>query len=380
MSRRPRGRSIAALLLACLSVGVLPAQADPTAGAVSPNVEHIAHVPFDVGTATGLRIVGKHMYVTSWRHFSIYDISAPTTPELLSTTPFGFQYENEDVATNGEILLFSETAPLPRVHVWDVEDKTNPQEIATLDIPLKNSVPGGEHTVSCILGCSFAYGSQGSIIDLREPSRPKIVGDWVKLVGAKDRYHDVDEVKRGLIVTSPSSSPFEVVDVRVPTKPKVLARGEAPDGSWIYHGSRWPRQGADAFLMMNGEGGGAPLQTFDARGWKKTGTFRRIDSYTMTGGNIADGRSPKGSESAHWFQESPTFHNGGYVASGWYAHGTRILEVDGSGKIEEVGYFLPYAGDTWAAYWADAETIYSVDLVRGIDILRFDPSLPIEDS
>src|SRR5688500_8912336 len=95
MSRRPRGRSIAALLLACLSVGILPAQADPTAGAVSPNVEHIAHVPFDAGTATGLRIVGKHMYVTSWRHFSIYDISAPTTPELLSTTPFGFQYENE---------------------------------------------------------------------------------------------------------------------------------------------------------------------------------------------------------------------------------------------------------------------------------------------
>jgi hypothetical protein len=368
------GRIAIALLVACLSTTVHPALADPTAGAVSPNIEHIAHVPFDVGTATGLRIVGDHMYVTSWRHFSIYDVSDPVSPALLSTTPFGFQYENEDVATNGKILLFAETAPLPRVHVWDVEDKTNPQEIATLDIPLGNSIPGGEHTVSCILGCSFAYGSSGSIIDLRQPSQPKIVGNWLKVIGAKGKVHDVDEVKDGLIVTAPTDSPFEVVDVRVPTKPKILARGQAPDGGWIYHGSRWPRQGTDDFLMMSGEGSNAPLQTYDTRGWRKSKSFRKLDSYTMASGNVADGRSPKDGE-AHWFQESPTFHNGGYVVAGWYSQGTRVLQIDGNGKIEEAGFFLPYVGDTWAAYWVDAETIYSVDLVRGIDVLRFDPTV-----
>ena len=356
-------------------VRALPAGADPTAGAVSPNVEHLAHVPFDAGTATGLRIVDEYMYVTSWRHFSIYDISAPRTPELLSTTPFGFQYENEDVATNGRILLFAETAPLPRVHVWDVEDKTNPQEIATLDTPLGNSIPGGEHTVSCILGCSYAYGSAGSVIDLRNPTRPKIVGNWLKAIGGMDKVHDIDEVNNGLIVTAPTDTPFQVVDVRVPTKPKVLAAGHPPTGGWIYHGSRWPRRGADDFLMMNGEGSRSPLQTYDTRGWRKTKTFRRIDSYTMAGGNIVNGRSPK-SDGAHWFQENPTFRNGGYVVAGWYSQGTRVLQVDDKGKIKEVGYFLPYVGDTWASYWVDDEIIYSVDLVRGIDILRFDRSLP----
>jgi len=378
MSRplRIRGR-LTAITLACLTTGIMPASADPTAGAVSPNVEHLAHVPFDVGTATGLRIVGDYMYVTSWRHFSIYNVSAPTTPALLSTTPFGFQYENEDVATNGKILLFAETAPLPRIHVWDVEDKTNPQEIATLDVPLGNSVPGGEHTVSCILGCTFAYGSAGSVIDLRNPAQPKIIGNWLKVTGAKDEVHDVDEVKNGLIVTAPLDTGFQVIDVRAPTRPKVLAQGAPPSGGWIYHGSRWPRRGADDFLMMNGEGSAAPLQTYATRGWRKTKTFRRIDSYEMTGGgNIVDGRSPKGNESAHWFQENPTFHNGGYVAAGWFAQGTRVLHVDGAGKIKEVGYFLPYVGDTWASYWVDDEIIYSVDLVRGIDILRFDRTLP----
>lgn len=377
MKSLPRRRRLATVLfLACLIGGAVPAHADPTAGVVSPNVEHLAHVPFDAGTATGLRVVGDYMYITSWRHFSIYDVSLPTAPELLSTTPFGFQYENEDVATNGSILLFAETVPLPRLHVWDVEDKTNPQEIATLDIPLSNTVPGGEHTVTCVLGCSFAYGSSGSIIDLRQPSEPKIAGNWTKLIGQKDGVHDVDEVSNGLIVTAPSNTPFQVLDVRVPTKPKVLAQGEAPDGDWIYHGARWPRGGKDSFLMMNGEGGGAPLQTFDARGWRKTRSFRRIDSFLVPSGNVLDGHAPKQNESAHWFQEHPDFHNGGYVVAGWYSQGTRILQVDDEGKIKEAGYFLPYVGDTWAAYWLNDEIIYSVDLVRGIDILRFDRDIP----
>jgi hypothetical protein len=93
---------------------------------------------------------------------------------------------------------------------------------------------------------------------------------------------------------------------------------------------------------------------------------------------VIDGRSPKQGDGAHWFQEHPSFHNGGYVVVGWYSQGTRILQVDDEGKIKEAGYFLPYVGDTWAAYWLDDEIIYSVDLVRGIDILRFDRTIPGE--
>lgn len=373
MKSPPRRKRLAtALLLGCLIGGVAPAHADPTAGIVSPNVEHLGHVPFDIGTATGLRIVGDYMYVTSWRNFSIYDVSRPTTPELLSTTPIGFQYQNEDVATNGKILLFAETVPLPRVHVWNVEDKSNPREVATVDIPMRNEVPGGDHTVTCVLGCSFAYGSSGTILDLRQPSEPKLVGNWIDLIGEKGLVHDVEEVTNGLIVTATSYTPFRVVDVRKPERPTSLAQGPPPSADWIYHGARWPRRGKDSFLMMNGEGRAGPLQTFDTRGWRKTRSFRKIDSFSVPGGNVLDGHSPKQNESSHWFQEHPDFHNGGYVAAGWFSQGTRIVRVDENGNIEEVGYFLPYVGDTWAAYWRSDEIIYSVDLVRGIDILRFD--------
>ena len=39
----------------------------------------------------------------------------------------------------------------------------------------------------------------------------------------------------------------------------------------------------------------------------------------------------------------------------------------------EVGYFLGHGADASAAYWVTADVVYSIDLDRGIDILRFTP-------
>lgn len=49
----------------------------------------------------------------------------------------------------------------------------------------------------------------------------------------------------------------------------------------------------------------------------------------------------------------------------------RFVEVDPKGAITEVGYFLPAGGSTIASYWITDDIVYSIDLVRGIDILRF---------
>ncbi|MGH2729579.1 MAG: hypothetical protein ACRDJI_03110, partial [Actinomycetota bacterium] len=103
------------LALGALTLGLLqPAGAGPTQGGVtSDNVEYIGHVAFEVGTATGARVVGQYLYVTSWRSFSIYDVEDPLNPQLVSMTPYaeeveGFRFENEDVGTNGKILIMSE--------------------------------------------------------------------------------------------------------------------------------------------------------------------------------------------------------------------------------------------------------------------------------
>ncbi|HVF52907.1 MAG TPA: hypothetical protein VNC78_04785 [Actinomycetota bacterium] len=341
---------------------VLGASGVPSAGAgtslggeSSDNVEWLKHVPFDAVTGTGARLVGDLLYVTSWRAFSIYDVSDAMNPALLSTTPFGFAFENEDVATNGKILLFSESLPQNILHIWDVEDPTLPVQIAQL--------PGaGDHTMSCILDCDWGYGSDGSIVDLRNPSSPKLAGDWHELIGLTDDGHDVEEFKKGFVIISTISSPLLALDVRNPLKPKVLAQGEHPDpASWLFHSARWPNKGKDRFLLMEGEGTNGPFLTYDTTGWKKKRSFELIDSWSPS------------SASSHWFQEHPDFHNGGLVTVAWYGEGTQILEVKPDGTIEQVGWFRGHAGDAFSSYWMGDDLIYHVDLYRGIDILRLHP-------
>jgi hypothetical protein len=59
------------------------------------------------------------------------------------------------------------------------------------------------------------------------------------------------------------------------------------------------------------------------------------------------------------------------MALGYYEHGTHFLRVAENGQIRRVGYFLPNAGSTSAAYWITRNIVYAVDYTRGIDILRY---------
>lgn len=363
------------LAFACiLAASSLPAaSAAPTPGGfASDNVEWLREVPFDVGTATGAKIVGDYLYVTSWRAFSIYDLSDPLNPALLKTTPFGFKFENEDVSTNGSILVFSETTPQSNLHIWDVEDKTNPTALATL-------AGAGEHTMSCILKCQYLYGSSGGVIDVRDPANPKVVGNWLEGLPASGA-HDVTEVAPGLVLTS--SRPIMLLDVRKdPVKPKLLAVGDDEGITGGVHSNTWPRTAKDRFFMVSSEtnfqgrcsGANGAFMTWDASKHRKTKTFRMIDIFQLDNGTYADGQPAVQASgcSAHWFEHHPDFHNGGLVAVGAYDHGTRFLEVSPKGKISQAGYFLPYGGTTMASYWLDDEIVYAIDLARGIDILRY---------
>ena len=366
-----------------LSLGSTGAGAGPgTYGITSDNVEHVAFVPFEVGTATGAQVVGKYLYVTSWKSFSIYDISKPTEPKQLSQTPFGFKFENENVSTNGEIMLFAEQVPNDSLHIWDVEDKTNPQEIAVLQ-------GAGSHTATCILDCRYSYGtydfvgpegtsSGATLVDLRDPAKPKEVGHWNAKLKA-DKIHDVTEVAPGRILAA--SAPLMFVDARKdPLHPKALAYGTNLEKR--EHSVVWPRAGKDDFIMSSFETNGTPrceagvgaFTVWDASHWKETKHFDILDEFYMTNGTFTDGRpavsAPLGC-SPHWFEEHPSFHNGGIVAVGFYDHGTRFLRVNGKGKVSEEGYFYPWRGSTSAAYWVTDEIVYSIDYERGFDILKY---------
>lgn len=350
-------------------------------GYSSDNVTYVGFVPFEVGTATGASVFGRNLVVTSWRSFSIYDITYPDSPKLITTVPFGFKFENEDVAVGRNLMLFSEEAPGDALHVWDIEDKSNPTEIATVE-------EAGDHTATCILGCRYSYGSDGSIVDLRVPAKAELVGNWHRKLGIEYRIHDVDEFRSGFIVVSAFDGPIMLVDVRKPLAPRLVVsaappklRSEAVAAGANVHNTRWPRAGKDRILMAQGGSNLDQAQcddetrnfwTFDASRWEHQGVLKLTDEYNPGNGAPTEGSYPVSTCSTHWFAPHPDWRDGGIVALAYYDLGTRFLEVASSGKIKEIGWFLPFAGATSATCWVTDEIVYAVDYSRGLDILRLE--------
>jgi hypothetical protein len=98
-----------------------------------------------------------------------------------------------------------------------------------------------------------------------------------------------------------------------------------------------------------------------------------IDEFRVPAGTYVDGDPPASALgcSPSWFQEHPSFKNGGLLVSGFFDHGARFLEVSPRGRVKQVGYYTPIGGSVTATYWATKEIVYAIDIVHGIDILRF---------
>jgi hypothetical protein len=367
-------------LITAAIAGLITAAGLPTAGAAeidlrgptpggiaSDNVEWIGTIPYATDTV-GARLIGKHMYVNDQNKIMIFDTSDPESPELLSVIPMPQEaiYSREDIDGNDRIIAVPNLGDLV---IIDVEDKSNPQEVRRI-------TGGGQHTNSCVLDCKYSWGSSGLIVDVE---KGEIVGDWSKGMPAGSG-HDVTEVSPGLVLTA--SQPIMLLDARKnPLKPKLLATGERNlDGRYI-HTSRWSQKGKDDFLLMGGETNNraqcgdttGAFMTWDARKWKKTRTFLMIDEYRVENGTYADG-SPAVNAigcSSHWLEPHPKFRNGGLVAAAFFEHGTRFLEINKKGKIEEIGYFMPFRGSTGAVYWRTPRILYAVNYLGGIDILKY---------
>lgn len=374
MRRRVAGKGGVLLAVGLLMGGAMSAGPADATGFASSNVEHIATVPYDAGLASSARLIGRHLYVGGAKTLSIYDVSDPEAPVRLSTTFSGIQFPNEDIDTNGRILLMMDQTVEGALHVWDVEDKNAPVELAKIELP--GTV---DHTFTCVLDCRYGYGSRGHIVDLKNPAKPALVGSWGAM--ARNDGFDLTEVAPGLVLSA--SRQILLIDARKdPLHPSVIARGSTLDNRLI-HSNLWPRGGRDDFFLVQGE---TPLtgvcnessgafMTWDASKWRKTRSFTLIDEYRVSNCTFVDGNPPAGALGCTdmWFSEHPDFRNGGLVASGFFEHGTRFLSVDRQGKISEVGYFMPFGGETIATYWVTDEIVYAIDQTRGIDILRFKP-------
>ncbi len=339
------------------------------------------------GISVGGQAVGDTYFVASWQTgLRSYDISDPENPVELDHLREVSHNENEDLATNGKILLlsqFNRADPVNQLAVIDVSDPKDMKVIATL--------PGaGAHTMECLYDCKWAYGSSskrasdGIIVDLRNPKKPKLLEEnWRKVIGDTPA-HDVTEVKPGLVVTS--STPMYALDTTDPANPKVLTktRDNAPHTG---HNNIWPRGGKDRFLMSASETSangrcelysdddGRTLQVWDTRGWRRGG-FKAAGTYTLDhseGHPPVDALGVQGC-SAHWAHEQPGFKDGGLVAMAAWSHGVRLLEVSGDGDIKEVGWFLKDVHGAVDVEWVTDRIVYVIEDgggIGGFDVIKY---------
>src|SRR6476619_4917770 len=393
--------TLRALLLACIATLALavPASAATLPDAVmSDNVEYLGSIQQDVGLTAGAKIVGDRMFVTSGKNISIYDISDPASPKALGGMTANIAWENEEVPTNGKVLAVASDfysagdsdcvaamAPDGCVQFFDVRDPANIKKVGT--IPIAN------HTAECALNCQYFYGKAGTIIDARhilDGQAPKVIGNWIDELRAQGvdekSCHHIREIRPGVLLTA--CQPFAAISINAadggsPAHPKVLYTGAAAK---FVHSARWPREGADKFALIGGE------QNFTGRCERNNSEFSVYSAEKVLAGQsksfdgplaqvppagngvYSDGKPVAGALgcSVHWFQEHPTFRNGGLVALSEYEDGVRFLQIGADGSIKEQGYFLSLGSSSSSPKWAGKDDVlYSIDYQRGIDILRY---------
>jgi hypothetical protein len=391
-----RAALLATLPALCLA-GTASAAPPPDA-VMSPNVEYLGSIKQDVGLTTGAKIVGKRMFVTSGKNISIYDISDPASPHALGAMKTNIAWGNEEVPTNGKVLAVASdfySVGVPEcveamaatgcVQFFDVRDPANIRQVGT--IPIAN------HTAECVLDCRYFYGRAGTIIDARgilKGHPPQVIGNWITELrdqGVDEKScHHIREIRPGVLLTA--CQPFAAISVNAedggsPAHPKVLYTGEAAK---FVHSARWPRAGADKFVLIGGE------QNFTGRCERNNSEFSVYGAGQVLAGQstqfegplaqvppagngvYADGKPVAGALgcSVHWFQEHPTFNNGGLIAISEYEDGVRFLQVTPTGQITEQGYFLSLGSSSSSPKWAGRDDVlYSIDYQRGIDILRW---------
>src|SRR3954452_19652852 len=344
-------RSLRAALLATLSVLCVatPASAAsaPPDAVMSSNVEYLGSIKQDIGMTTGAKIVGDRMFVTSGKNISIYDISDPASPKALGSLYTNIAWENEEVPTNGKVLAVASDfysvgvpecvealAPDGCIQFFDVRDPANIKQVGV--IPIAN------HTAECALDCRYFYGRAGTIVEARgilDGKAPTVVGNWITELakqGVHERdSHHIRDLRPGILLTA--CQPFSVISINradggSPAHPRVLYTGAAAK---FVHSARWPREGQDKLVLIGGE------ENFTGRCERNNSEFSTYSASRVLAGQsnqfegplsqvppagngvYADGKPVAGALgcSVHWFQEHPTFHNGGLVAISEYEDG-----------------------------------------------------------
>ncbi len=401
----------------------------------SPNVNLVASKPGSAGISGCFTKTAPLFVMSSLDSIKVYDVSDPLAPELTGTMP-SLQFENEAMncgerkTRQGTARFALIGVDLYQASPDDIEHVNDPAtgsyELIVVDVTdpanphIRSRVPGttSTHTVACIAetDCQYAYsagsGDSFSVFDLTDLDNPVEVDSDPDRSGVQPftsptagHKWNFDDAGYGTHTGFDGSGIFDVTDPRHPrlvTTTGAAGRGEDPAfagyNDFIHHNSFRPN--ASAFrpdVAPSFKNGNVLLVTeedYEQTDCTKAGSFqtwwvKRLDGtpdaiVPLDKVELADlGTFPVPQYafcSAHWFD----YHPSGIVAVGFYGGGTQLVDVRKPRQLTSYGHATWGVSEVWDSYWVPVynkngvatgkktNLVYSVDLVRGLDVYAVD--------
>ena len=326
---------------------------------------------------------GFHVGRPGGRQLIVVDVTDPTSPKIVGSTPT----QGDGVVTTSTHTVACMNAPCTIAYsagddgefsIIDLSDLTAPQEITARESPAAKPNPiftsgSGHHWGVDGAGVALHTGSGGAaLFDISDPLRPQAL-NGTDANGTKTPYNDFIHHNS----QRPNAAGFR------PGRPASVENGNvalvgeedyANDGDEI----ACDRAGSFQTWEVPSLDGGA-YRAANAKLDPDKGSMRVLDTINAPaeGGGLS---TPAGGFcSAHWFD----YHQSGMIAIGQYQQGMRLINVRDARNLKQDGFFTGGATEVWDAYWvperrADGTVvpgrktniIYTVDLARGVDVLR----------
>ncbi|XVQ13454.1 LVIVD repeat-containing protein [Spirillospora sp. CA-255316] len=433
------------ILLAISTVMVAPAASAGIPGkdeiAKSPNMTHLANIPKQGPLAGASNLgsdwafKGNYAFGGNYAGFTIYDISKPKEPKVVSVV--SCPGSQNDVSIAGNLLFLSTDAsmsddscqavPKPAtdktawegIKIFDVSDVRNPRYVKAVETKC------GSHTNTLVpgkKGTSYIYVSSyrpdGTYPDCQPPhdlisiikvphgnpsaasviAEPNLFPDggnpgdpvgtpWPNGTSATSGCHDLTAYPDEEIMAGACMGDGVLFDISDPEKPYTITSVRDDENFAFWHSATFNNK-ANKIVFTDELGGGSAATCNTTIGSEKganaiydivgSGDKRklRFRSYYKIPRPNAD-------------TENCVAHNGSLIpvkgrdimVQAWYQGGISVWEFTDSRKPKEIGWFErgPWSdtlqiGGSWSAYYYNGY-IYSNDIQKGLDVLEIkDPA------
>ena len=393
----------------------------------SANVEVLANVPLQGTFATqigsDMAFQDDRAYVGNYQGFVIYDISTPSSPQILAQVDCpGSQ---NDVTVSGDLLYVSTdssrsddscsstTAPATQKDAWegikvfDVSDPTSPQYVAAVETDC------GSHTNSLVPGDESdyiyvsSYGPNDAFPDCTTPhdsisvvevpkadpaaasvvnvpvlfpdgGNPGGVDSEGHRYSATSGCHDITVFPSRNIAAGACMGDGIIMDISDPVNPVVVEQVQDTENFAFWHSATFNQKGTKVVFTDELGGGGAPTCT------EEIGPTRGANAiYSLSADNELTFESYFKIPRHQGPTENCVAHNGSIVpvrgrdvmVQSWYQGGVSLWDFTDVDNPRELGWFErgplspANVGGSWSAYYYNGY-VYSSDIRKGLDVLR----------